>query len=393
MRKATETSQVTYADLETYYFFRLMNVALAQFTYENLPDTCDRRYMELVALTRGSVAIYKPEGCDFYLSTGYMPFETCPNAEAVNWYTDIDVEDIAKCTEQRWEKYFKSANTYDVYGNPTQITGLGFNGETTKPADGEWGVFFDNMTREPLVLHLRKYAQMLAECHMTFRMNLRQQNKPYVITSSRNKQLSLKQFFKALFTFEPVVEVSGAFDLENTVNVLDLRVEYKGTELLENLKEIWNQALNMLGISTQSTKKERLITGEIGMDRQADLITMNSRLLNRKEFWEKFNKEHGTNVQVRMSSADVDFESVFGQQGYDIATFGSESSAGSAGSAGSTGSTSSTSSTGSTGSTGSTAWSDADLALLNSNMTAEEIAAATGHTVAAVRKQRERKRG
>lgn len=321
MRKTRDASQVTYADLENYYFFRLMNVALAQFTYDGLPDTCDRRYMELIALTRGSAAIYKPEGCDFFLSTGYMPFDgvNMPTDEAVNWYTNINENDITTFTDNTWEKYFKSVNTFDVYGNPTRILGIGFNGEQTRPEGDEWGVFFDNMTREPLVLHLRKYAQMLAETHMTYRTNLRLQNKPYVITSSRNKQLSLKQFFKALFTFEPVVEVSSAFDLENTVDVLDLRVDYKGTELLENLKEIWNQALNMLGISTQSTKKERLITGEIGMDRQADLITMNSRLLNRREFWDKFNREHGTNVEVHMSSADVDFESVFGNSGYDVA--------------------------------------------------------------------------
>lgn len=313
MRKAKDAiAEIRYRDLEAFYYFRLVNVALAQFTYENLPDTCDRRYMELVALTRGAAAVYMPDGADFWLSTGFMPFDGShrPSKAAVTWYADlkkdIDSQAIA------YNRYFDSINTYDVYGNPTRILGIGFNGEQTVPAEGKWGVFYDNMTREPLIVHLRRYAQMLAECHMTFRMNLRMQNKPYIVVSERNKQLSFKQFFRALFTFEPIVEVSNSLDLADSVQTLDLRVDYKGTELLENLKEIWNQALDMLGISTQSTKKERLLTGEIQMDRQGDLITMNSRLLNRIEFWDKMNKKHGTSVTVKMSSAAVDFDSIFG---------------------------------------------------------------------------------
>lgn len=311
MRKAKDAvANIRYADLEAYYFFRLVNVALAQFSYDGLPDTCDRRYMELVALTRGSVAVYVPEGTDFWLSTGYFPWDGShrPTKAAVTWYSDFFTESAPTA----YDRYFNGVNTFDVYGNPTRILGIGFNGEQSVPDPERWGVFFDNMTREPLIIHIRRYAQLLAETHMTFRMNLRMQNKPYMVTSSRNKQYSFKQFFKALFNFEPVVEIAPNLDLTEAVNVLDLRVDYKGTELLENLKEIWNQALDMLGISTQSTKKERLLTGEIQMDRQADLITMNSRLLNRVEFWEKMNKKHGLNVKVKMSSADVDFESVFG---------------------------------------------------------------------------------
>lgn len=312
MRRAKDMAAIiSYADLEAFYFFRLVNVALAQFSYDNLPDTCDRRYMELVALTRGAAAVYQPEGTDFWLSTGFMPFDGKhhPSKSAVTWYTDV----FRESSSTAYDKYFNSVNVYDVNGNPTSILGIGFNGEQITPEGDKWGVFYDNMTREPLIIHIRRYAQLLAETHMTFRMNLRMQNKPYIVTSNRNKQYSFKQFFKSLFSFEPVVELAPGSDISESVQVLDLRVDYKGTELLENLKEIWNQALDMLGISTQSTKKERLLTGEIQMDRQADLITMNSRLMNRVEFWEKMNKEHGLNVTVKMSSADFDFETVFGK--------------------------------------------------------------------------------
>lgn len=312
MRKAKDAiADIRYVDLEAYYFFRLMNVAMAQFDYENLPDTIDRRYMEKVLLTRGSVAVYQPQDSDFYVATGYMPWDgkTKPTQDAVTWYNDLD-RDISN--ENYQEKLFRgNASVYDIYGNPTRIMGVGFNGEQIYPSE-KWGVCWDNMTREPLVVHIRRYAQMLAETHMTFRMNLRMQNKPYLLLSNRNKELSFKKFFRALFNFEPVVELGQQFVLDEDVKVLDMKVDYHGTEFLENLKEIWNQALDMLGIATQNTKKERLITGEIGMDRQSDLITMNSRLLNRVEFWDKYNNDNGTDVIVKMSSASVAFEDVFG---------------------------------------------------------------------------------
>lgn len=304
-KRDRKIAAISYDMLENFYFFRLCNVALAQFEYDGLPDTCDRRYLELCALRRGTAAIYQPRGTDFLLSTGWMHTSAAKSREAVVWYTSAE-----EIRPTALDKYFNCANTFDVYGNPTAIIGVGANGETSDTDN--FAVFYDNMTREPLIVHVRRYAQMLAQIHKTFLLNLQQQRAPYIVASAPSKMFSMRKLWEAIEDFIPWIEVDRAISLEDDIKTFDLHVDYKGTEFLENMKEIWNQALNMLGISAMSTKKERLITGELDMNRQGDLVTMNSRLLNRIEFCEKCNAKFGTAMSVRLSTAAVDYTSVFG---------------------------------------------------------------------------------
>jgi hypothetical protein len=63
----------------------------------------------------------------------------------------------------------------------------------------------------------------------------------------------------------------------------------------------------MLGITGETTKKERLLDGEIQMNRMQDTITMSSRLLNRVEFANKINKRWGWDVTVNLVAADTEF--------------------------------------------------------------------------------------
>jgi hypothetical protein len=58
----------------------------------------------------------------------------------------------------------------------------------------------------------------------------------------------------------------------------------------------------MLGITAETTKKERLLNDEITLDRQEDMISLNSRLLNRVEFCNKMNAKHGLDLSVNLSS-------------------------------------------------------------------------------------------
>lgn len=44
-----------------FYFTRLMELAISTFEWENLPDTCDERYMELSLFNEGSAVFFKDE--------------------------------------------------------------------------------------------------------------------------------------------------------------------------------------------------------------------------------------------------------------------------------------------------------------------------------------------
>ena len=254
------------------YQTRLIEMALSQFEWHGFPETCNRWFFER-ALLNGSGAMYKPKDCDFWLSTG--------------WVLQGDL---------------------NVYGLPTRITGVGANGKTSmiEVDDDAWEICYDNMMHYGMMDKINFYATWLAEITLTHQSNLQNQINPIVVLSNTpGDTLSFKNFFKRVFAFDKVINVGKTFDVEN-VKTLDLQTPYV-TELLEDLKVVWAEALTMLGISYQSTKRERMLNNEIAMDRQADFISLNNRLLNRVEFCNLMNKKYGFNLSVNLSS-DRNFE-------------------------------------------------------------------------------------
>ena len=268
MRKADKRLIIENSELYMYYRERLINLALSQFEWHGMPDTCDRLFFEKSLLYNGKACFIKPTGTDFWLSTDYI---------------------------------FKG--NLDVYGYPTDIRGVGYGSHNIIEGD-EWEILFDNMTWSSLIPKIDLYARLLWEVHNTYRSNLQQQITPYIVLTDRNSSLSIKNLFNRIFGFQPVIEVKQNFD-PDAVKTIDTRVDFKGTEILENLKVVWAEALSMLGITAETTKKERLLNNEITIDRQEDIISLNSRLLNRVEFCNKMNERHGFNLSVNLSSEDL----------------------------------------------------------------------------------------
>ena len=267
MRKIDKKLVIENSELYLYYRERLINLALSQFEWHGMPETCDRLFFEKSLLYNGKACFIKPTGTDFWLSTDYI---------------------------------YKG--NLDVYGYPTAIRGVGYGQHALIEGD-EWEILFDNMTWASLIPKIDLYARLLWEVHNTYRSNLQQQITPYLVLTDRNQSLSIKNIFNRIFGFQPVVEVRNNFDPE-AVKTLDTRVDFKGTELLDNLKVVWAEALSMLGITAETTKKERLLDNEITIDRQEDIISLNSRLLNRVDFCNKMNRKHGFNLSVNLSSED-----------------------------------------------------------------------------------------
>lgn len=257
-------------EIYNYYRERLINVALSQFEWNGLPDTCDRLYFEKRLLFDGKAAMLQPIGSDEWLSLGYV-----------------------------------NNGSLNVYGYPTSILGVGFNASNIET--DTWEFLYDNMTKQSLLPKIDLYARLLWEVHCTFRSNLKHQNVPYIVKTTKNQENSFRNFFNRIFGFQPYILMKRKEDIDS-IDVLQLGVDYKGNEILDSLKVIWAEALSMLGITAETTKKERMISGEIVLDRQEDLISLNSRMLNRVEFCNKMNKKHGLDLSVNLSSEDYELQ-------------------------------------------------------------------------------------
>lgn len=268
MRQSKIDAQLFVDNLEIYhnYIERLVNLALSQFDWPGLPDTCDRLYFEKMLLYKGRAAMYLPaglEGSDEFLTTDFLP-----------------------------------GSGFDAYGYPRDIEGVTFNALNIQTND--WLILYDNMTKESLMPKIKLYAKLLWECHQIERSNLKQQNTPYIITTTRNEAQGFKALFNRIFGFEPLVEVKNTFNPDE-IKTLDLKVEFKGNELAEYKKKIWEDALATLGITAANPKKERMFTAEIVNNSMEQRFALNSRLLNRKEFCRKANEKWGLNLDVSLS--------------------------------------------------------------------------------------------
>lgn len=276
MRREDKNLVINNSHIYTYYRERLINMALAQFEWHGLPDTVDRLYFEKSLLYNGKAAMGKVTGTDIWLGLDYV---------------------------------YKG--TLDVYGYPKDIRLVPANGQHGLIEVDDWQFLFDNMTWASLMPKIDLYAKLMWEVHNTYRSNLQQQITPYMVLTTRNESLSVKNLFNRIMGFQPVIEVKNTFD-PDTIKTLDTRTDFHGTELLENLKVVWAEALSMLGITAETTKKERLLNNEITIDRQEDLISLNSRLLNRVEFCNKMNKKFGFNLSVNLSSDDPNLNPIPG---------------------------------------------------------------------------------
>lgn len=265
MRREDKALMVQNSEIYLYYKERLINLALAQFEWHGLPETCDRLWFERSLLFNGKAAMYQPTGLDVWLSTDYL-----------------------------------QVGDFDVYGYPTNIVGIGYNAKNIET--DTWKILYDNMTRTTLIPKIDLYARLLWEVHNTFRSNLQQQITPYLVATTRNQALTFKNLFNRIFGFQPVIEIKNTENIDEIIKTFNLGVEFKGLEMLDCLKRLWAEALAMLGITAETTKKERLIEGEITLNRQEDNIGLNARLLNRLDFCNKMNKEYGLELSVNLSS-------------------------------------------------------------------------------------------
>lgn len=260
------TNQLIYR----YYFDRLRAIALAEFEYVNFPETCDPLYFERKLLENGVAAIYAPDGTEgLLLSTAIAPM-----------------------------------GAFDGYGYPVAIEGIDFNGRQYPSHNFE--VCYDNTARIPIMRYLDLYARLLWECHQTFRSNLRQQISPYVLVGTKESKLAIKNIMSQVYGYSPYIILKKGTTLD-TVKAIGMDVDFKGMTILQALETIWRQAMAILGISTGTTKRERELNAELVMNRQGDMMAMQSRLLPRVDFINRTNRRFGLDIAVNFGAPDTTF--------------------------------------------------------------------------------------
>lgn len=283
--KKRTIEEIKILDYYMHFTERLMNVVLAQFEWNNLPDTVDRWYMERTLLYSGQLAMYIPKDTDMIVASNF------------------------------------TTKSLTMYGYPASIVGVTTNGYSASGErqggqlevdDDDFVVMYDTMTRTPLYKTIDIYAKQLTKVALAIDLNLQQQYTPYVLVGNvenRAVRDTFKRFMDGVAEFNPAMMTSLDPD---EIKTIDLNVQYKGKDLEELREKIWANAMSELGVNGNLSKKERVLNDELILARQENQIKLNSRLMNRIEFCNKVNEKFGLDISVNLSVGDI------GGEDYDI---------------------------------------------------------------------------
>ena len=142
---------------------------------------------------------------------------------------------------------------------------------------------------------------------MTASVNIKAQKTPVLILVDENQRLMMENLYAQYdgnrpFIFGDKNQLNG-----DVIKSINTDAPFIADKVMEYKKQIWNEALEFLGINTlQTEKKERLITDEASSNNELINLNLQSMLIPRQEAAEQFNKLFGLTgdkaISVRVRS-------------------------------------------------------------------------------------------
>ena len=245
-----------------YDYYKML--ALNMFTWENLPETMDSRYIEN--------ALYEHGLC------------------LVNDDKDLGLISVP-CS------YGANMN---INGESTEVITSGYNYvKTVKYINNDNCVLIrNNDLAKPTRDYIANYAERMLEVEMCIRANINQQKFPWFINASEKTKKSLEIIFDKVENFEPFILANREIMGENPLEVLTMSTPYVADKLNSYKYELEREILSFLSLNNNFEKKERLLTDEVNSNN--DFIHTNAMLMYkvRLQACEQINKKFGLNVRV-----------------------------------------------------------------------------------------------
>ena len=235
------------------YYNRLVDLAISQFEWVNLPPTCDRRFLELTLFADGMAVFFKDE------VMGYLTLQCM------------------------------ISGPLDVYRIPIYRRAYASNGYQMDLNKENSVLIFNNSLHINSQLDIEMYAWRLYEIQRAIDTNVKLQKNPKIVTCSETQRLTIINLFKQYEGNYPFIFADKQMELGG-LNSIDISAPYVADKLQVLKGLVWNEAMTYLGIgNTNDEKRERLNTLEVksGMgDVEAQRYT---RLLEREIACERIN--------------------------------------------------------------------------------------------------------
>lgn len=245
-----------------YDYYKML--ALNMFTWENLPETMNSRYIEN--------ALYEHGLC------------------LVNNDKDMGLISVP-CS------YGANMN---INGESTEVITSGYNYiKTIKYINNdECTLIRNNDLAKATRDYISNYAERMLEVEMCIRANINQQKFPWFINASEKTKKALEIIFDKVDNFEPFILANREIMGENPLEVLTMSTPYVADKLNQYKYELEREILTFLSLNNNFEKKERLLTDEVNSNN--DFINTNAMLMykNRLQACKEINEKFGLNVRV-----------------------------------------------------------------------------------------------
>ena len=270
-----------YINDDTYidYLERLKKIAISLFEWKNLPESMDARFLEFCLYYTGQAALLKNDA-GVLINT-----KACTAG-------DINIYELPT-----------SINCYSVGFNQTKKVFDGFVADGANEEDYAVHVL-NNLNRTATAYTIELFAYRLYLAQRTADINISVNKMPFIITTEENQRLTMENLFNQIDANKPAIfgDKDTLSNLKESVKVLPTNPPYIADKLLDYKKQIFNEALEFLGINYLSEKKERLISNEVNSNNELINLNLQSYLVPRQKAAEEFNRLFGTNVEVKVRS-------------------------------------------------------------------------------------------
>lgn len=245
-----------------YYYYRLTDIAIAQFEWKKLPKSVNERFLELT-LFRDGHAVY---------------------------FNDEVLGNLAlKCSLN---------GRLDVYNIQKGRRAIANNGYQRQLNEKNSVLIFDNQMHfatEPVIWH---FAERLWDLDRTIDINARAQKTPILVRGTEQQMLTLENVYMQYDGNKPVVYGDSNLSPE-PLQVLQTNAPFVADKIQELRNQIWNEAISFLGVSNVAyQKKERMVTDEVMRQMGGTIASRNSRLEARRAAAKEINAMFGTDIEV-----------------------------------------------------------------------------------------------
>ena len=254
------TNYLSYYD----YLNWLKQLQLNVFEWVGLPESINVRYLETTLMSHGFALFFHDE------KLGYLALQGA------------------------------AAGELNVYGEPVayQIVSHAYSREISAM---DCVIVKNNIEWQPSWRILSAFAARLSHIERITDINLNAQKTPILILTDDKQKLTMQNMYAQYEGNTPVVFADKNIVQPDSVKVLSTAAPYLVDKLDEHKKNLWDEALTLMGINNANTnKKERLIVDEVNANDSNVHRNLLVLLAARQKSAEEINKKFGLNVSVKV---------------------------------------------------------------------------------------------